>query len=148
MLRSVHEFWASGSTYDELHKRTRQNTNLWSRYVQDTSFKFKVEAYNHTIPQRRQKEIMESFAYMDLLGEITMKNPDIILTVFEECKHNILVQCSPRGTEDASTDVDKHGTTRHKHEGDGHFVEVFFGRLVRSLALLKSLLGSTVQFSR
>lgn len=43
---------------------------------------------------------MESFAYMDLLGEITMKNPDIILTVFEECMHNILMQCIPYGTED------------------------------------------------
>ena len=28
-------------------------------------------------------------------------------------------------------DRDKRGTTRHKHEGDGNFEEVFFGRLVR-----------------
>ena len=89
MSRSVHEFWASGSTYNELHERTRQNAQLWSRYALDTTFKFKVDAYNHTIPQRRQKEIMESFEYMGFLGEITMKNPEIILSVFEECMYTI-----------------------------------------------------------
>ena len=33
-------------------------------------------------------------------------------------------------------DRDKRGTTRHKHEGDGEFEEVFFGRLVRLVSLL------------
>lgn len=34
----------------------------------------------------------------------------------------------------SSVDIDKHGTTRDKREGDGKFREVFFGRLVRSLS--------------
>lgn len=32
-------------------------------------------------------------------------------------------------------DVDKRGTIREKDEGDGEYREVFFGRLVRSLAV-------------
>ena len=35
------------------------------------------------------------------------------------------------------TDEDRHGTTREKHEGDGNFRQVFFGRLVRSSKRLR-----------
>ncbi|OBZ70811.1 tRNA (guanine(10)-N2)-methyltransferase [Grifola frondosa] len=48
---------------------------------------------------------------MGLQGKIEMKNPDITLLCFEEYP-------------------DKHGTTREKHEGDGDFQAVFFGRLI------------------
>ena len=34
-------------------------------------------------------------------------------------------------------DEDRHGTTRKKHEGDGDFRQVFFGRLVRSSKRLR-----------
>jgi tRNA (guanine10-N2)-methyltransferase len=53
--------------------------------VEDTSFKFVINAYMHTIPQRRQREVVETFSYMDFKGKIDMKNPDIILCCFEEC---------------------------------------------------------------
>ncbi|EKM54553.1 uncharacterized protein PHACADRAFT_196984 [Phanerochaete carnosa HHB-10118-sp] len=113
LIKSVHEFYGRGKTYEDLFAQTQQNGHRWAKYVQETSFKFKVEAYNHSIPQYRQKEVVESFAWMDFLGEINMRNPEITLCVFEECE-----------------DPDKHGTTRHKHEGDGSFVEIFFGRLI------------------
>ncbi len=85
LIRSVHEFYARGTTYEEVHQQTQDNFALWSHHILDTSFKFKVEAYNHSIPQRRQKEIVESFGFMALLGKIEMKNPDIIFSCFEEC---------------------------------------------------------------
>ena len=44
-------------------------------------------------------------------------------------------------------DRDKRGTTRHKHEGDGEFEEVFFGRLVRLVAL-RHALSSEAKLSR
>lgn len=132
LTRSVHEFYARGSTYEELHEQVRQNAHLWSRYVADTSFKFKVEAYNHSIPQRRQTEVIETFDYMDMLGEINMKTPDITLCVFEECKRQFLYVCLGLRMLTKILDPDKHGTTRPKNEGDGNFMEVFFGRLVRS----------------
>lgn len=81
----MHEFYARGATYEEVYRQTRDNAALWTRYIPDTSFKFKVEAYNHSIPQRRQREVVESFSFMDFLGKIDMKTPDITLCVFEEC---------------------------------------------------------------
>jgi tRNA (guanine10-N2)-methyltransferase len=58
---------------------------LWDRFVEDTSFKFVINAYMHTIPQRRQREVVETFSYMGFKGKIDMKNPDIVLCCFEEC---------------------------------------------------------------
>ncbi|KAF7793904.1 hypothetical protein EIP86_005026 [Pleurotus ostreatoroseus] len=111
LIKSVHEFYASGKTYEEVHERTRQRSALWEKYIPDTSFKFRVDGYNHSIPQKRQTAIVESFSFMAFEGKIEMKNPEITMCVFEEYPY-------------------KRGVTRHKHEGDGRFLEVYFGRLV------------------
>ncbi|KAI0690518.1 tRNA guanosine-2'-O-methyltransferase [Cytidiella melzeri] len=114
LVKSIHELYANGETYDEIHHQNNQNKHLWSKYVKNTSFKFKVEAYNHSIPQRRQKEVVLSFSYMGWLGKIDMKTPEVTLCCFEEYP-------------------DKRGSPaslRHRHEGDGAFMQVYFGRLV------------------
>ncbi|TBU39613.1 tRNA guanosine-2'-O-methyltransferase [Dichomitus squalens] len=111
LIRYVCEFYARGKSYEEVHEHNRARSSLWEKYIEDTSFKFLVTAFNHTIPQWRQRDVVESFSYMDFRGKIDMKNPDITLTVFEEYP-------------------DKHGTTREKTEGDGQFDEVWFGRLI------------------
>ncbi|KAH9484987.1 tRNA (guanine(10)-N2)-methyltransferase [Psilocybe cubensis] len=111
LIKAVYEYYGHGSTYDELHEVNRKNESLWARYVQDTSFRFLVTSSKHKIPQSRQREVIENFAYMGFLGKIDMKSPEIILTCFEEYE-------------------ERHGTTRVKHEGDGEFRQVFFGRLI------------------
>ncbi|KAH9892792.1 tRNA guanosine-2'-O-methyltransferase [Cubamyces lactineus] len=111
LVKYICEFYARGKTYEELHRENRSRASQWQKYAADTSFKFMVTAFNHTIPQWRQKDVVEGFSYMDFQGKIDMKNPEIVLTCFEEYR-------------------DKHGTTRAKDEGDGEFEEVWFGRLV------------------
>ncbi|KAI0085178.1 tRNA guanosine-2'-O-methyltransferase [Irpex rosettiformis] len=114
LVKSIHELYATGKTYDEIHEQNKASKHLWEKYIQDTSFKFKVEAYNHSIPQRRQKEVVVAFSYMGWLGKIDMKNPEVTLYCFEEYR-------------------DKRGSSaslRHRHEGDGDFIQVYFGRLV------------------
>ncbi|KAG6902748.1 hypothetical protein C0995_011896 [Termitomyces sp. Mi166 len=111
LVKSVYEFYGQGSTYDELHVSTRINETKWARYIPETSFRFIVTAHNHKIPQSRQRAVIESFAYMNLLGKIEMKNPQIVLGCFEEY-------------------TNRNGLVRSKHEGDGHFRQVYFGRLL------------------
>ncbi|KAI0339786.1 tRNA guanosine-2'-O-methyltransferase [Trametopsis cervina] len=114
LIKSIHELYASASDYAFLHEQNKGSYTLWSKYIQDASFKFKVEAYNHSIPQRRQKEVVTSFSYMGWLGKIDMKTPEVTLCCFEEYP-------------------DKRGSPaslRHRHEGDGKFVQVYFGRLI------------------
>ncbi|KAJ3762388.1 tRNA guanosine-2'-O-methyltransferase [Lentinula raphanica] len=111
LIKSIYEFYSRGAAYDELHSRNRAKRSLWERYIPETSFKFSVTAYNHKIPQRRQKEVVESFSYMDFMGKIDMKNPEISFGCFEEYET-------------------RSGKTRERHEGDGEFVQVYFGRLI------------------
>lgn len=84
--RAVYELYGQGTTYEELHEANRRSEPLWRHYVQNTSFRFLVSSSQHKIPQSRQREVIESFSYMGFLGKIDMKNPQIILTCFEECE--------------------------------------------------------------
>jgi tRNA (guanine10-N2)-methyltransferase len=82
----VYEFYARGPSYAALHEHNLAHSKiLWDRYVEDTSFKFIVDAYNHRVPKARQRDVVESFSYMGFLGKIDMTSPDIVLTVLEEC---------------------------------------------------------------
>ncbi|KAG1732235.1 tRNA guanosine-2'-O-methyltransferase [Suillus paluster] len=121
MIKSIHEFYAEGTSYEALHEQTRRARPQWERYIPDTSFKFSVLGYNFTIGQRRQREIIESFAYMDFLGKIDMKNPEVTLTVFEEYESSR----APDG-----------GLNK-----DGEFKQVYFGRLVAD-GTARTLMGT------
>ena len=85
-FRSICEFYATGLNYEDLHERVRANRQQWSRFIQDTSFKFTVTGYNHTIPQKRQRQTIESFSYLGFLGKIDMKSPELIMACYEECE--------------------------------------------------------------
>jgi tRNA (guanine10-N2)-methyltransferase len=67
-----------------MHERNRDVCPRWSKYVPDTTFKYFVSGYNSSISQSRQREIIEGFSYMALLGKIDMKNPEITFGCFEE----------------------------------------------------------------
>ncbi|KAJ7647380.1 tRNA guanosine-2'-O-methyltransferase, partial [Roridomyces roridus] len=108
LIKSVWEFYAQGSDYEELHVANKANSHLWTSYADDTSFKFLVTAYNHKIHETRQRAVVESFAYMDFRGKIDMKNPQITLGCFEEYDYS----SAPR------------------HDRDGQFRQVYFGRLI------------------
>ncbi|KAH7888729.1 tRNA guanosine-2'-O-methyltransferase [Phlebopus sp. FC_14] len=110
LIKSVYEFYAQGSTYSELHEANQHVRSRWQRYVPETSFKFTVFGYNHGLSQRRQREIIESFSYMDFLGKIDMKEPEITLGVFEEYESDR----RPDG----------------RRNVDGEFRQAYFGRLI------------------
>lgn len=110
LIKSIYELYAQGSTYDELHEANKGVRTRWEQYVSDTSFKFTVVGYNHGLSQRWQRDVIESFSYMDFLGKIDMKDPDIVLGCFEEYEND--------RRPDGSRNI------------DGVFRQVYFGRLV------------------
>lgn len=82
--RSVHEFYASGSSYFDLHRLNQSQAHLWTPY-KDSSWKFMVIGYNQSVPKARQREVVESFSYMALEGRIDLIQPELELWCFEEC---------------------------------------------------------------
>ncbi|TEB38249.1 RNA methylase [Coprinellus micaceus] len=111
LVKAVYDYYGHGSTYEALHEVNRSSKPKWEQYIPDTSFKFIVSGFNHTIPQRRQRDVIESFAYMDFLGEINMKTPQILLACFEEYDESFK-------------------RPREEHAGDGGFRQLYFGRLL------------------
>ncbi|CAK5281512.1 unnamed protein product [Mycena citricolor] len=113
LIKHIYEFYAQGSSYDELHAANKRNGVLWERYKEDTSFKFVVTGYNHTIPDARQRSVMNDFKYMEFKGTIDLKHPELILGCFEEYD-----------TRETS------GPPATRGERDGQFRQVYFGRWV------------------
>jgi hypothetical protein len=83
--RSLCELYAYGTSYEEIHEQVRHNYDKWSRYVPDTTFKFSVTGYANAIPQERQREVINSFRWMNLEGKIDMKHPEVTFVCHEEC---------------------------------------------------------------
>jgi hypothetical protein len=52
-----------------------------------TTWKFLVGAHGRTIPLSTQREVINTFAYMDFLGDISLQSPDVEIGVFEEYVH-------------------------------------------------------------
>ncbi|KAI6106818.1 hypothetical protein EDD16DRAFT_153291 [Pisolithus croceorrhizus] len=94
LIKSVYEFYAQGSTYDELHAVNRGVRSRWEQYILDTLFKFTVIGYNHSLSQRWQRNVIENFSYMDSLGKIDMKDPDIVLGCFEDYRFHLTLRSS------------------------------------------------------
>ncbi|KIJ67993.1 hypothetical protein HYDPIDRAFT_126592 [Hydnomerulius pinastri MD-312] len=128
LIKSIYEFYAQGSTYAELHEANRDVRLRWERYIPETSFKFTVNGYNHGLSQRRQREVIESFSYMDFLGKIDMKEPEITLGVFEECTFSYFSPDEQRLTFRRVDENDQRPDgLRNK---DGEFRQAYFGRLI------------------
>ncbi|CAE6438525.1 unnamed protein product [Rhizoctonia solani] len=112
LVKAIYESWAHGASYDELHAMNKGNRAIWDTdEYQSTRFRFNVMAYSHTISKERQRDIMNSFAYMGYQGKIDMNNPEFIMACIEEYP-------------------DSHGWPRHKRQVDGEFRQVVFGRLI------------------
>jgi tRNA (guanine10-N2)-methyltransferase len=84
LIKGVYELWATGTTYETLHAENLKKQEAWNKYRLDTMFKFSVISFNHTIPNRRQREIINGFAYMGWEGKIDMKTPEVTLVCIEE----------------------------------------------------------------
>ncbi|KAF9644600.1 tRNA guanosine-2'-O-methyltransferase [Thelephora ganbajun] len=110
LVKSLYELYASGTSYEEVHEQVRRNHDKWSRYVSHTTFKFSVTGYANTIPQDRQRDVINSFRWMDLRGKIDMKNPEVTFVCHEEYVY-------VEGNRIRSFD-------------DGNFIAVYFGRLL------------------
>ncbi|KAJ2078855.1 hypothetical protein H4R24_004190 [Coemansia sp. RSA 988] len=83
LVRSIVEYWGSGSTYDELFTEVRQQPERWLEY-KSCSFKFTVEAFRKSLSQKEKISRIELFSFMGFEGPILMKNPSEEFFVCEE----------------------------------------------------------------
>ena len=84
LSKCIYEIWGQGRDYDELHTDVKaRSRHLWHRF-QQVSFKFSVDSYGTTHDPAKQRQIIDSFSYLEFKGRIRMKNPEIEFAVLEE----------------------------------------------------------------
>ncbi|KAJ8101557.1 S-adenosyl-L-methionine-dependent methyltransferase [Lipomyces tetrasporus] len=84
LVRSIFEVWGRGNPLERLHEDVKRRTShLWPRY-KDVSFKFDVISYRGSRTKEEQREIIESFSFLDFEGPIRMRNPEEVFTIIEE----------------------------------------------------------------
>jgi tRNA (guanine10-N2)-methyltransferase len=84
LSKCIYEIWGQGRDYDELHEDVRRRSqHLWGAFRQQ-SFKFSVDCFGSTKDVDQQRDIINSFRYLDLRGKIKMKGPEAEFAVLEE----------------------------------------------------------------
>jgi len=76
--------WAWSDTYDGLHTSIQSRLQELVQPCMNHTFKFTVETFQSRRSARSQRELIESFAYLNFNGEISMKTPDLHFFIFEE----------------------------------------------------------------
>ncbi|EXJ58846.1 hypothetical protein A1O7_06276 [Cladophialophora yegresii CBS 114405] len=84
LSKCIYEVWGQGWDYEELHADVRRRSHhLWAAFRQ-SSFKFSVDCFGSTRDVDQQRDIINSFRYLDLRGKIKMKGPEVEFAVLEE----------------------------------------------------------------
>ncbi|ODV91741.1 hypothetical protein CANCADRAFT_322 [Tortispora caseinolytica NRRL Y-17796] len=84
LVRSVFELWSEGKDLAELHENTKRDSkDKWELYKY-CSFRFMVTSFQGSRPKQDQRELIESFSYLDFQGPIRMKDPDQVFCVLED----------------------------------------------------------------
>ncbi|KAK9475069.1 S-adenosyl-L-methionine-dependent methyltransferase [Dipodascopsis tothii] len=83
LARAVYAVWAAGPTMDAVRAELRAKPELCVPF-RDASFRFDVVSYQGSSSRAQQRELMESFGFMDLQGPIRMKGADHVFAIFED----------------------------------------------------------------
>lgn len=82
LVKDFLELWAEADTLESLHIQVQSKLELFDPYRLQSSFKFLVKSYGNCYTPREQVEIINTFAYINHLGPIRMKDPEIVYGVF------------------------------------------------------------------
>ena len=84
LVQSIYELWASAKDLEGLKnaaKRNQKDVNV-SRYEQ-ASFRFRFDGFQGKRSKNEQKDIIESFSFLNLQGPIKMTDVDLQLCISE-----------------------------------------------------------------
>ncbi|KAF8468912.1 S-adenosyl-L-methionine-dependent methyltransferase [Kalaharituber pfeilii] len=85
LVKGLYELWGSGTTYGEVHSNLKKRLPvLWKTGYSTNSFKFDVDCYQGKRSYAEQRELVNSFSYLNLMGPVRMKNPDLTFSILEE----------------------------------------------------------------
>ena len=94
--KAIYELWGYGNDYSQVHQDVhRRSSHRWETF-QWSSFRFDIDAYQGKRGRDEQRSIIESFGYLNLLGQIKMIGPEQGFCVFEDWVHGSCSTAGPR----------------------------------------------------
>ncbi|KAJ3325390.1 hypothetical protein HDV06_004249 [Boothiomyces sp. JEL0866] len=84
LIKDIIELWAAENTFEELKEALQSDGNKDKEEYQSASFKFHVEAFEHTLTMAEQISRIEDLAFLGFNGPIDLKTPKYIFTLFED----------------------------------------------------------------
>lgn len=79
-LRCILELWGHSNCTKKIHTVVHNyvNTNFNElKSVFDKSFRMTVETYNKHYTQKEKVDLIETFAYLPIKGDVNLKDPDV-----------------------------------------------------------------------
>jgi tRNA (guanine10-N2)-methyltransferase len=84
-VMSIYELWGQGTDYEALHIDIKKKSqHLWSKYENNTTFRFSVHGFQGKRDNKTQREIIDGFKYTGFKGPVRMKGADQEFCVFED----------------------------------------------------------------
>ncbi|SCV70748.1 BQ2448_3510 [Microbotryum intermedium] len=85
-IKSIWQLWADAPTYEQLFDRLKTDDLLWRHHAASpsTTWKFSVAGHGRSISQSAQRQVINTFSFMNFVGNIQLKEPDVEIGVFEE----------------------------------------------------------------
>lgn len=86
LAKSIYEIWGKGITYEALHENVRHvSSRLWPLY-ENASFKFSFDSFQAKRSIAEQRQLINSFCYLNFQGPIKMDGAEQEFCIFEEWK--------------------------------------------------------------
>ncbi|TPX62917.1 hypothetical protein PhCBS80983_g00032 [Powellomyces hirtus] len=82
LIKEVVRLYADEKTFEDLLDVVRDTKEIHGPY-QNSSFRFDVRAFGHTLSQEEQVERIELFCFLPC-GAVKIKNPDVVFTYIED----------------------------------------------------------------
>ncbi|SZF02542.1 unnamed protein product [Blumeria hordei] len=84
LAKAIYEIWGQGKTYEATYESTKKlSHHLWPKF-QDSSFKFSFDAFQTTRTLSEQRQIINSFSFLNFKGPIKMKGADQEFCILEQ----------------------------------------------------------------
>ncbi|KAJ3113174.1 hypothetical protein HK100_002076 [Physocladia obscura] len=84
LLKEVIELWAEADTFDNLLVKVRELPIHYHKPYLKSRFKFNVSVFGSTLTIPQKVEQIERFSFLPYEGDIDMKNPEVVFTVYED----------------------------------------------------------------
>ncbi|KAF2263979.1 tRNA guanosine-2'-O-methyltransferase [Lojkania enalia] len=87
LSQGIYELWGHGRNYNALHASIKNlSPSKWNAY-HETPFRFTLDSFRGSRTPTEQRDIVESFSYLEFAGPIRMKEADVSFRVFEDYDH-------------------------------------------------------------